>query len=399
MGPQSLAQSRKLSNSARRTTKISSAEPGEAGWKRALRQRLLAWYQNNARPLPWRQTRDPYAIWVSEIMLQQTQVATVIPYFHRFLREFPTAIHLAAAEEQQVLRLWEGLGYYRRARQLHRAAQQIVELYQGRFPDQYDDVLSLPGIGRYTAGAVLSFAFEQPWPILETNTIRTYSRLAGYRGDPRSAQGQRYLWQLAEAWLPANRARDFNQAMMELGSAICVPRRPNCDVCPVVRLCSSHAQGIQLQIPLAAPRQATEAVEEAFLVLWHRGRVLVLRRDESSRWAGMWDFPRLSLSTANHENELVQRSLDLFGLNISPPAKLITFKHGVTRFRIKLHCFSARLEPNGKTSSQLDPQLLRQSGHTEGKWARAAHFDRLALSVTARKLADHILHSGQNREN
>ncbi len=196
----------------------------DAACRRAMWRRLRAWYDAHARDLPWRRTNDPYAVWLSEIMLQQTQVETVKPYFERFMKALPTIKTLARAEEHEVLRLWEGLGYYRRARQLHRAAQLIVAEHGGRFPRDPMVVRRLPGIGRYTAGAILSIAFDAREPILEANTLRLLSRLLAYAGDPRSGEGQRLLWAAAETFLPRRQVGRFNQALMELGSAICTPR-------------------------------------------------------------------------------------------------------------------------------------------------------------------------------
>jgi len=217
----------------------------DTAWKQAFRRRLLAWFKRNARDLPWRRTRDPYAVWVSEIMLQQTQVVTVIDYFNRFLQTFPTIAALAAAPEEQVLRLWEGLGYYRRARQLHRAAQVIVREHDGKFPRTIDAVRSLPGIGRYTAGAILSIAFDAREPILEANTFRLYSRLLAYCGDPRGREGEKLLWEFASESLPNKGAGTLNQALMELGATVCTPRLPRCEVCPVVQLCPTFKAGLQ----------------------------------------------------------------------------------------------------------------------------------------------------------
>ena len=205
----------------------------DSAWLRSFRRRLLAWFDQNARVLPWRRSRDPYAVWLSEIMLQQTQVATVIGYFDRFLARFPTIEALARADEHEVLRLWEGLGYYRRARQLHRAARIIVAEHGGRFPRDPSIVRRLPGIGRYTAGAILSIAFDAREPILEANTLRLLSRLLCYDGDPRSPDGQRLLWAMAEALLPRRGSGRLNQALMELGSEVCTARSPRCEQCPV----------------------------------------------------------------------------------------------------------------------------------------------------------------------
>ena len=204
------------------------AEPStpDAAWRRAFRRQLLAWYRRHKRDLPWRRTSDPYAVWVSEIMLQQTQVATVIPYFERFLAAFPTIRALAAADERDVLRHWEGLGYYRRARQMHLAARVLVAQHAASFPRELDTVRTLPGIGRYTAGAIASIAFDLRAPILEANTVRLLSRLVAFDGDPASTAGQHALWSLADALLPARGCGEFNQALMELGSLVCAPPGP-----------------------------------------------------------------------------------------------------------------------------------------------------------------------------
>ena len=229
------------------------ALPFDSAWLRTFRRRLRAWYDRHARDLPWRSTRDPYAVWLSEIMLQQTQVETVKPYFRRFLAALPTIRALAEADEQQVLCLWEGLGYYRRARQLHQAARQIVADHGGRFPTDPQSVERLPGIGRYTAGAILSIAFDQRRPILEANTVRVFSRLLAYQGQTASAAGQKLLWAAAEAVLPSRDAGRFNQALMELGSQVCRGRRrpatfarprgcamPNCAGCKTRSLVPSR---------------------------------------------------------------------------------------------------------------------------------------------------------------
>ena len=220
-----------------------SVEFPNAAWMAQFRRRILAWFRRNARDLPWRRTRDPYAIWVSEIMLQQTQVVTVIGYFERFLAAFPSIADLAAADEQQVLRLWEGLGYYRRARQLHAAARVIVAEHQGRFPRDPEQIRALPGIGRYTAGAIASIGWDAREPILEANTIRVFSRLLAYRGDPQKNAGQQRLWEFAAGVLPKKDTGLFNQALMELGSEICTPRGPLCDQCPVRTLVPDVSAG------------------------------------------------------------------------------------------------------------------------------------------------------------
>src|SRR6185436_3645748 len=245
--------------------------------KQSLRRRLLAWYTKHARDLPWRKSRDPYRVWLSEIMLQQTQVATVKDYFERFTCAFPDVESLAAAEETDVLRLWEGLGYYRRARQLHAAAKKVVAEYSGKFPDEAEDLQQLPGIGRYTAGAIASIAFGRRSPILEANTIRLLSRLVGYRGDPQSSAGQRVLWAVAEEILPQKKVAPFNQALMELGSLICTPSEPKCDACPLSNVCRARAAGLQQEIPPSKPRPAYTELREAAVIVRKNGSVLMRR--------------------------------------------------------------------------------------------------------------------------
>lgn len=385
---------------------------GTPGWRRSLARRLLAWFDRHARPLPWRESRDPYRIWLSEVMLQQTRVATVIGYFERFLAALPTVADLAAADEQQVLRLWEGLGYYRRARQLHAAARKICQEHAGQFPRDPQAVRNLPGVGRYTAGAVLSIAFDAREPILEANTIRVLSRLLAYRGDPRSAEGQRQLWQAAADWLPLKRAGAFNQALMELGSEVCTPREPRCGQCPVARLCPTNAAGLQAVIPAAARKQQFEAVHQAALVVRRAGgRILLVQRAEKERWAGLWDFPRIVLDDVEQRlrtEYLEQQAAAVAGGTMSSGTMssgtvarvtvelgrhFATLRHGVTRFRITLDCYEALVAERGKPASAL-ARKSRTSGQSPpqheaptARWFRLAELDELPMNVTGRKIA------------
>jgi A/G-specific adenine glycosylase len=354
--------------------------PFDSAWLRTFRRRLRAWYDRHARDLPWRGTRDPYAIWLSEIMLQQTQVETVKPYFQRFLAALPSIRALAEADEQQVLRLWEGLGYYRRARQLHQAARQIVADHEGRFPCDPQSVQRLPGIGRYTAGAILSMAFDQRRPILEANTVRVFSRLLAYSGQTTSAAGQKLLWAVAEAVLPARDVGRFNQALMELGSEVCRGRAPACEVCPAAGLCYAQLHGLQHEIPRPKPRPQFEEVAEAAVLVRRRGRVLLIQWPEGRRWAGLWDFPRFvvhSEKEAEIQRELVANVRRLTGVTISPGEHRKTLRHGVTRFRITLDCYDAEY-------------VSHNGGGTENlvqKWLRPAELEHYPLSSTGRKLA------------
>lgn len=351
----------------------------DAAWKRSFRRRLLEWYDRHARDLPWRRTRDPYHVWVSEVMLQQTQVATVVSYFERFVAAFPTIADLAAADEQQVLRLWEGLGYYRRARQLHAAARLLVERHDATMPRDPELVHGLPGVGRYTAGAILSIAFDAREPIVEANTIRLYSRLLAYRDDPRRAAGQQLLWHVARDWLPQKRVGAFNQALMELGSEVCLPRAPRCGECPVADLCRAHAEGIQERIPVAAAKPKIERVIEAAVVVRRRRRVLLCRTEGNGRWGGLWDFPRFPVGHRNGTaltRELREKLASLTGVEARPTRAITTLKHGVTRFRITLVCHEAQYLSGPKRSST---DRLR--------WVDPRALDDYPLNVTGRKLA------------
>jgi len=349
-------------------------------WKRRFRQRLLRWYAKHKRDLPWRRSKDPYRVWLSEIMLQQTQVETVKPYFERFLKAFPNVKKLAAADEQEVLRLWEGLGYYRRARQLHAAARQVVAEFGGRFPDDVAALQSLPGIGRYTAGAIVSIAFERRAPILEANTIRLFARLLAYRDDPMKAVGQRLLWHTAEQVLPRKEIAQFNQALMELGSLVCTPNNPRCDECSVAVLCAANELSLQKSIPLSSRKMKFTDVSEAAVVVRKNGKVLLRRCDEGERWAGLWDFPRFEIESEGPlfvRDELIDKVRRQTGVEIQPGGLLKTIKHGVTRFRITLECYEAAFASGRVSSTKAKPV----------RWVPTPQLIDLPLSTTGRKIA------------
>jgi A/G-specific adenine glycosylase len=340
---------------------------------------LLRWFDKHRRDLPWRRDRDPYRIWVSEVMLQQTQVATVVPFFERFLAKFPTVPDLAAADLQEVLRLWEGLGYYRRARDLHRAARHMVETHGTTLPNDPADWHQVPGVGRYMRGAVLSQAFEARLPIVEANSLRVLCRLFGYNGDPRRGPGQRWLWETAESLLPRRRVGDFNQALMELGALVCLPAAPKCDVCPLSKNCVARQQGKQGTIPLRPVPPNIVAVREAAIVVRRGPEVFLARRPASaSRWAEMWEFPHGQLVDKESHEEAATRILrELTGLDVKLGPELLTIRHGVTRFRIQMVCFEAR-HRGGEFASLF---------YTEGRWVRTDQLPDFPVSVPQRRLA------------
>ena len=255
-----------------------------------FRRRLLSWYRRHGRDLPWRRTCEPYAILVSEFMLQQTQVATVIPYYHKWLRRFPDFASLARASENEVLRMWQGLGYYARARNLHATAKTVINRYGGNFPEEIEQMRQLPGIGKYTAHAVASFAFDQSVPIIEANTGRVLARLFNLRESIDSNPGRRMLWQHAASLLPNSHAGTFNSALLDLGALICVARKPKCDVCAVKNFCRATNPAA---LPTRQSRPKTKRLIETHALIVRRGRILL--EQSRQRWRGMWILPPLAI--------------------------------------------------------------------------------------------------------
>jgi len=352
----------------------------DAKWKSNFRRKLLNWFDSHQRDLPWRQHKTPYRIWISEIMLQQTQVATVVDYFNRFIKRFPDVATLAQANQSEVLKLWEGLGYYRRARQMHAAAQLIVESHNGKFPTDFKSVLALPGIGRYTAGAILSISLDQKLPILEGNTIRLFARLMTMQSDPRTTDNQKVLWEFSQSLLPRKRCGDFNQALMELGSQICNPKRPKCLVCPINNLCMTAVKGLQEQIPVASKKVKYEELLEAAIVVNKQGRILVRQRGPGERWESLWDFPRYTLNQVgevkSHAQHLELQLREETGLGTDLSGPLFQMKHAVTRYRITLQCWKG----DGVTGR------LKKT-KTPTRWATLREIEEMPMSVTGRKIA------------
>jgi A/G-specific adenine glycosylase len=349
----------------------------DSGWKRKFQSRLRKWYADNARDLPWRRTTDPYRIWVSEVMLQQTQVKTVVNYYERFVTRFPDVRSLAVADEPTVLCLWEGLGYYRRARQMHQAAKTIVLEHQGRFPTDVKDVYQLSGIGRYTAHAILCFSRDERLPIVEANTQRLYARLLEFDEDPRRSSGQRALWGFAAWLLPRKNVSSFNQALMELGSLVCTPKTPACVDCPVRELCPTFASGRQSEIPIGKPKLRYQSrLEVAWIVPDLAGRFVVRHCQPNERWAGLWDFPRYHPGVATAHLAIarsVQQLAEDVGKVVQPTDLICTIRHGVTKYRITLKVQRCRAAENWRL-----PKPFR--------WASREELVQLPLNRTARKI-------------
>lgn len=356
--------------------------------RRWVAPRLLNWFAHHQRPLPWRRDRDPYRIWVSEVMLQQTQASVVAPYFERFLKTFPTLADLARSDEQDVLRLWEGLGYYRRARDLHASARRLLADHEGQLPNDPDLLDQLPGFGRYTRNAVLSQAFDRSLPILEANSQRVLSRLFGRREDPRQGPARRWLWQAAEAILPAKQCGEFNQALMELGALICTPSRPRCGDCPLSRRCLAHKLGEQESIPARAASPEIIPVREAGLVVRRGDRILLVQRPATGRWANLWEFPHGTLQDEETYDAAALRLLsELTGLEGRLGTELQTLQHGITRFRITLICFEV----------EYSAGVFRSAFYQQGKWLRPAELARYPVSAPQRRLARSLAKPGRQQ--
>ena len=309
----------------------------------ALRRALLAWFDAHRRPMPWRETRDAYPIWVSEVMLQQTTVAAVVPYFTRFLAAFPTVRHLADADEQRVLHLWQGLGYYRRARHLQAAAKRLVADHGDVLPDDPAVWAALPGVGRYILGAVMSQAFERKLPIVEANSLRVLARWFASPLDPRAGAGHKWVWAAAAAVLPTQRIGDFNQALMELGATVCTPAAPRCAECPVAKWCEANRLGLQAAIPPRPKAKVLTAVAEVGVILHDADAVcLFQRRPDAARWAGMWETPHGEVAEGETLEQAATRMvLELTGFACDLGEEVATVRHGVTRYAIRLTGFTA----------------------------------------------------------
>jgi A/G-specific adenine glycosylase len=315
-----------------------------------FRRTLLRWYRANQRDLPWRRGRDPYRIWLAEIMLQQTRIAAVLPYYERFLARFPNVRDLARARESEVLKYWAGLGYYSRARNLHRAAKQIVAEHNARFPKTADSALALPGIGNYTAAAILSIAFDVPLAALDGNVARVLARLFAIRGDLRAPKSWKRLATTAQQLLPHESASDWNQALMELGETICTPRTPQCAHCPVARHCKAHALGLADKLPVARRKRETARVRiAAAIFLDPRGRTLLTKTPgahDSALFSRLWQFPAVAVNSQNGNaaTELSAHLQSSFHLTPFPLLALPAASHTVTYRRLALLPFLARVE-------------------------------------------------------
>jgi A/G-specific adenine glycosylase len=348
----------------------------------AFRQHLTGWYRAVARDLPWRRTRDPYRIWLSEVMLQQTRVDQALPYYERFTTTYPTVYDLAAAPLDEVLRRWEGLGYYARARHLHRTAQQVVSAFEGQFPATWPLLRGLPGVGDYTAAAVLSIAFDQPYAVLDGNVARVLARVFTLADDVKAPRTRPSLQALADALLDADQPGTFNQAMMELGATVCTPARPQCTRCPLQGVCGAWASGTPEQWPVVRKKAPLPHFDIAVgLVFDETGALLIQRRPENGLLGGLWEFPGGKQHPGEPLAETCRRELrEELGIEVAVTAPFMALSHAYTHFRITLHAFRCRLVSGTPHAANGEPL----------RWVAPADLDQYAFPRANRRLIERL---------
>jgi len=349
-----------------------------ASLTKQFRAKLLQWYRKHKRDLPWRHSRDPYAIWVSEIMLQQTQVATVIPYYERFLKRFPTLTALAKAPEEEVLAHWAGLGYYRRAKLLQAGAQAVLKLHAGKIPDQAEALEELPGIGAYTAGAIASIAFGRAAPLVDGNVVRVLSRVFERRGHAKDAKLHKAIWELARGLVDPVHPGDFNQALMELGATLCRVALPSCGRCPLQALCGAARHGNPEDYPQTPPSQKTLRLQRAAVVALREDSILLVKPQQSRWFQGLWALPHEFVGEDAEQalGEWLRRSL---GLSLANLQALPTTHHSITHHRIATQAWLG--EAKGRL--KLKPGFGEARFFLRGEihQAAVASFDRKVLQA------------------
>lgn len=328
---------------------------------RFIQQGLLKWFKTNQRPLPWREKYSPYEVWISEIMLQQTQVKTVLPYFDRWMKALPTIQSVAEAKEDCVLKLWEGLGYYSRVRNIQKAARIIIEKFGGEFPSDYDDILALPGVGKYTAAAIASIAFNQNLPVVDGNVIRVLSRLLLYKKNTRLPEADKQMWEWMKSILPDGKARAFNQAMMEFGALQCTPAGPACESCPFNSRCQAYIKGMVGQLPDRGAKKESKNIKVALAVIKRGDRIFIQKRPPVGLMAGLWEFPGGKIEKGESAVDAIHREIrEEVGISIKNVKVIKRIKHAYTSFKVDLHCFEAEHE-GGKVSLNFA---------SDGKWVK-----------------------------
>jgi len=308
-----------------------------------IQKYLLSWFSKNQRPMPWRTLQSPYRTFISEIMLQQTQIKTVIPYFERWMKAFPDVSALASAPIDDVLKLWEGLGYYTRARNLHKTSKIIVEKHGGKIPGDYASLIALPGIGRYTAGAIASIAFKKPVPLVDGNVFRVLSRIFNIHQDISKPASQKIFYDTAAALVPDKNPGDFNQALMELGSLVCFPVMPHCTACPLSSVCAAYRKGNQESLPVKSKAAQKKEVRIAAAIILNGNKILVRKRPPKGIWGGLWEIPSISLPGKNSFQELIERHIsEEYKMKVTPAGKEAPITHHLTHLKMTISPFIFR---------------------------------------------------------
>jgi A/G-specific adenine glycosylase len=351
-----------------------------------LAELLLDWYAQHARTMPWRDQPDPYAIWVSEVMLQQTRVETVIQYFKKWMERFPDIPTLARSSEDEILAVWEGLGYYSRARNLYRTAQVIMEKYSGIIPDQVSELIKLPGIGRYTAGAIASIAYKANEPVLDGNIRRVFSRLFDIQENVSSPHVEKLLWNMVADELPIGKAGDYNQALMDLGAIICVPQNPKCGDCPLIKLCLAKERGVQQDRPVAVKKAISPLYTYVGAVIQAEENYFIMKRPALGLLGGMWDFPngRIIHLGSDLEENLLNLMAEQFGFKIMIDCQLGVFRHAYTHFRLIYYAYFCHYN-----------EKLIQS--PERCWVTAEDLSKFPMGKISRQISLTLQGNGNNR--
>jgi len=348
-----------------------------------FQEKLLYWFERNMRDLPWRQDKDPYKIWVSEIMLQQTRVDTVIPYFHRFIEKFPSLEALALAKEDEVLKQWEGLGYYSRARNLHSAVQEVMESYEGVVPNSLKEISSLKGVGSYTAGAILSIAYGQKEPAVDGNVMRVFSRILAIEEDIQKPKTKKLFEEIVKQLIPDN-ASYFNQGIMELGALICTPQSPKCLTCPVSEHCRGKEKGIQASLPVKTKKKKPRYLQMVAGVIQQDGKVLIRQREEEGLLARLYEFPNVEWTSVSPEETISKHLFEQYQIESVIIDRLESVQHTFSHLVWDITVFQLK---ELKKVSQHDLGILK----TNAKWVELEELDRYTFPVSHQKIKNQLL--------
>jgi A/G-specific adenine glycosylase len=344
-----------------------------------MSRRLLTWFDAHKRDLPWRKAYNPYEVWISEIMLQQTQVKTMLPYYRRWMERFPDIPSVAEASEGEILKHWEGLGYYSRALNIRKTARVLMHELDGAFPREHRTLLKLPGIGPYTAGAIMSLAFNEPYAVVDGNVERVFARVFDLSRPVKEKESRDFIWQTARNLIPEGRARELNQALMELGALVCLPKNPLCPHCPLTGFCESRRRGTVHLRPVPAKRKAVTAIEVAVGILVSRDRVLIQKRPPSGLMGGLWEFPGGKVREGETPDKALMRELkEELELKVTPSREIATLRHNYTSFRVTLHAFFCISDHGCRLP------VLRAA--EEARWVTTQELDDYAFPAANRKL-------------